>query len=79
MKLWESLLRTSGGAIETSLTKTDWVKIDFRWKDCKWKYAPKNDEDKITVRNFTGEMVEVIQLSADDARETLGVMQTPTG
>ena len=79
MDLWESLLRTSGGAIETSLTKTDWVKIDFQWNNGKWKNAPKNEDDKIRVRNYTGETVEVIQLSVDDARETLGVMQTPSG
>ena len=79
MDLWESLLRTSGGAIETSLTKTDWVKIDFKWKDGKWKYIDRNENDTIRVRNYTGENVEVIQLSAQDARETLGVMQTPTG
>ena len=79
MDLWESLLRTSGGAIETSLTKTDWVKIDFKWKNGTWKYAPKNEEEKIRVRNFTGDTVDVIQLSVEESRETLGVMQTPSG
>ena len=29
MVLWEYLLRTTGGAIETSDTKTDWVQISF--------------------------------------------------
>ena len=33
MKLWEELLRVTGGAIETSLTKTDWVNIRFEWNN----------------------------------------------
>ena len=38
MRLWESLLRTTGGAIETSDTKTDWVQIGFEWKQGKFVY-----------------------------------------
>ena len=30
MTLWEELLRVTGGAIETSDTKTDWVNIRFK-------------------------------------------------
>ena len=33
VRLWEELLRVTGGVIETSDTKTDWVNIDFEWKN----------------------------------------------
>ena len=44
VKLWGKLLRVTGGAIETSETKTDWVNIEFVWIKEKWKIKKKNEE-----------------------------------
>ena len=79
MVLWESLLRTTGGAIETSETKTDWVRIFFDWDKGKWKLKKKDDNIKMRVRNSTGDEVVITQLEPTDARETLGVMQSADG
>ena len=79
VRLWEELLRVTGGAIETSDTKTDWVNIDFEWKNEKWNMKPKDDQMVIHVRNHTGNEVEIKQLEPSTARETLGVMQSITG
>lgn len=79
MVLWESLLRTTGGAIETSETKTDWVRIFFDWDKGKWKLKKKDENLKMRVRNSTGEEVVIKQLEPTDARETLGVMQSADG
>ena len=79
VKLWGKLLRVTGGAIETSETKTDWVNIEFVWIKEKWKIKKKNEEKEIYVRNFNGDEVKIKQLQPTTARETLGVMQTVTG
>ena len=79
MVLWESLLRTTGGAIETSDTKTDWVRIAFDWHNGEWKLKKKDEEQKMRVRNYTGQEVVIKQLEPTDARETLGVMQSADG
>ena len=72
-------MRVTGGAIETSDTKTDWVNIDFEWKNEKWNMKPKDDQMMIHVRNHTGNEVVIKQLEPSTARETLGVMQSITG
>ena len=79
MVLWEYLLRTTGGAIETSDTKTDWVRRAFDWHNGEWKLKKKDEEQTMRVRNYTGQEVVIKQLEPTDARETLGVMQSADG
>ena len=77
LDLWESLLRTTGGALEP--TKSDWVKIRHIWKDGKTTLDNEKEERPLTVRNPAGEQEELQQKAANEARETLGVWQTPNG
>ena len=77
LELWESLLRTTGGALEP--TKSDWVKIRHIWKDGKTTLDNNKEERPLTVRNPAGDQEELTQKSANEARETLGVWQTPSG
>jgi len=39
LSLWESLLRTTGGAINP--TKSDWVWIEQKWNNGQWRYERK--------------------------------------
>ena len=77
LDLWESLLRTTGGALEP--TKSDWVKIRHVWKDGKTSLDNNKEDRPLTVRNPAGEQEELKQKAANEARETLGVWQTPNG
>ena len=79
MRLWESLLRTTSGAIETSDTKTDWVHIGFEWKQGKCFMKEKDTTLQMMIRNHRGNEVAIKQLGPHEARETLGVMQSPDG
>ena len=56
--LWESLLRTTGGAIVVEPTKTDWVNIAFKNVKGSMKMKPPNPEQILTVRNTDGEIVQ---------------------
>ena len=77
LDLWESLLRTTGGALEP--TKSDWVKIRHVWKDGKTTLDNKKEELPLTVRNPEGNIQNLKQMRANEARETLGVWQAPNG
>ena len=77
LDLWESLLRTTGGALEP--TKSDWVAIRHTWKDGKSKLVTKLEPNELTVRNPAGEREALEQKKSNEARETLGVWQAPDG
>ena len=77
LDLWESLLRTTGGALEPS--KSDWVKIRHVWKDGKTTLDNRKEDTPLTVRNPAGRRENLKQMKANEARETLGVWQTPNG
>ena len=79
MDLWESLLRTTGGAIVVEPGKTDWVKINFEEKNHKMVMAKMNSDEKLFVRNTDGERKQLEQLDVSTARKTLGVMQCVNG
>ena len=46
------LLRTTGRAIETSDTKTDWVWIAFDWHNGEWRLKEKDDKKKCEYRTI---------------------------
>ena len=77
LDLWESLLRTTGGALEP--TKSDWVAIKHEWKDGKSILSKKLEPTELTVRNPAGEQQALEQKRSNEARETLGVWQAPDG
>ena len=79
MDLWESLLRTTGGAIVVKPGKSDWVKINFEEKNHNMVLAKLNNKEKLFVRNTDGERKELEQLDVSTARKTLGVVQCVTG
>ena len=79
MDLWESLLRTTGGAIVVEPGKIDWVKINFVEKNHKMVMAKMNNDEKLFVRNTDGERKQLEQLDVSTARKTLGVMQCVNG
>ena len=77
LDLWESLLRTTGGALEP--TKSDWVAIKHVWKDGKTKLSTKLEPTELTERNPAGTRQALEQKKSNEARETLGVWQVPDG
>ena len=77
LTLWESLLHTTGGAIEP--TKSDWTKLKYKWQKGKAIIEKADRNDKLYMRNPDGEIEELVQKDPTDARETLGVWQTATG
>ena len=77
LTLWESLLRTTGGAIEPS--KSDWTKLKYKWYRGKAKLEGADPNDKLFMRSPDGVIQELVQKEPSDARETLGVWQTATG
>jgi len=79
MDLWESLLRTTGGAIVVEPGKSDWVKINFEEENHKMVLAKLNNEEKLFVHNTDGKRKELEQLDVSTVRKTLGVMQCVTG
>ena len=79
MTLWDSLLRTTGGALELSDTKSDFINIGFEWKNGRSKMKKKDETLSISVQNHLGILQNVHQLNPTDARETLGVFQAAHG
>ena len=77
LTLWESLLRTTGGAIEPS--KSDWTRLSYKWKNGQATVQPTITTDVINIRNSNGETQELKQTPATHARETLGVWQSADG
>ena len=77
LELWESLLRTTGGAIEPS--KTFWVKILYEWKNVKHTLQKANHNEELWVRNSTGTPEKIDQIEPNIARRTLGVWQAADG
>ena len=77
IELWESLLRTTGGAIEPS--KTDWVGIQYEWKNSKPCLKKANRSDKLYTLDPSGTRTEIKQIETHEARRTLGVWQTANG
>ena len=70
LTLWEEVLRATGGAVEPG--KSDWLLISYRWKDGNWSYGTKYKGD-LEVRDKDKNIKALKQLSAHEARETLGV------
>ena len=78
LTLWEELLRVTGGALDVK-DKSDWTLIAFEWKQGKSKLKPIDRNVVLKVRDHEGDIVEMKQISSTSARETLGVMQAPSG
>ena len=77
--MWESLLRTTGGAIVVEPGKSDWVKINFEEKNHEMVLAKLNNDEKLFVCNTDSKRKELEQLDVSTAHKTLGVMQCVTG
>jgi hypothetical protein len=71
INLWEGGLRTTGGALVPS--KSDWTLIDFEVYDGKWRYTTSNQNEKLSVKDETGQRYNLKQLEATTGRLTLGV------
>ena len=77
LTLWETLLRTTGGAIEP--TKSDWTKLKYKWQGGKVSLEEADPNDILYMRNPDGEVMELKQKDPTEAREALGVWQMATG
>ena len=75
--LWDELLRATGGAIEPG--KSDWVLVNYEWKQQQWKLTARDENHTLEVRDPYDKVKPLQQLKPTDARETLGVWQSPTG
>ena len=69
LSLWESLLRTTGGAIEPS--KSDWTRLDYTWKQGKAKLKNTVSLDTLQMRDTDGNIQDLKQQTPQTSRETL--------
>ena len=75
---WEAVSRTTGGALAPHKCWS-WI-IAFDWKNDTWSYKSTNNEDhKMTVKDSTGKVVQMVTLEAHMAKEMLGVQLAPDG
>jgi len=74
---WEALLSATGGALVPE--KCFWYLVDFEFMGSQWQYTRKSDSVLLVVRNAAGNLVMIPQLSATEARRTLGVRVAPDG
>ena len=77
LDLWETLIRSTGGAIVGE--KSDYTVINWVWRNGKPYYEPKNEETIMEVRNEHGERETLAHLPTHEARRTLGVWQAADG
>ena len=78
LTLWEEVLRVTGGALDVK-EKSDWTMISFCWDKGIAKIRPMNPIHTLSVRDHKDDNVQMKQLDPETARETLGVMQAPSG
>lgn len=75
--LWESLLRTTGSAIEP--TKSDWTKLKYKWKGHNTVIEKHQKEEKLYMLGPNKQKEELQKIEEDEARETLRVWQAGNG
>ena len=78
LKLWEEILRITGGALDVK-DKSDWTMISYKWKKGVATLRSMNPDHTLEVRDREEDIVLMKQLDPTTARETLGVMQAPSG
>ena len=78
LTLWEEILRVTGGALDVK-DKSDWTLISFKWKKGIATLRPMNPIHSLSVRDHEDDIIPMKQIDATSARETLGVMQAPSG
>ena len=71
LKLWETLIRTTRGAIEP--TKSHWVRISHKWKNGKSTLEKANLDEHLELRDAQGNTSNLQQIEATEAKRTLGV------
>lgn len=77
LDLWEGGIWTTGGAIVPE--KSDWVLIEFEWKNGIWKYKPLSHRNKLFVTGADRSRAPLRQLAVTEGRLTLGVHIAPDG
>jgi hypothetical protein len=77
LQLWEEGIRATGGELKGS--KSDFAIINFIWEKGYWRYEKRNDTYRLSVSNDKGQVEELKQLDASEARRTLGVWQAVDG
>ena len=78
LKLWEEILQVTGGALDVN-DKSDWTLLSHKWKKGILSLRPMDRVHTLEVRDHAGDIVQMKQLAPTTARETLGVMQAPSG
>jgi hypothetical protein len=79
MRLWDDLLRTTGGSLEIDVNKTDFVAVDFVQRNGLMKMSDAKSNRTLVAKDTNGEYRPLTQLTINDARKTLGVYQSPRG
>ena len=77
LRLWETLLRTTGGAIEP--TKSHWVRISHKWKNGKSSLEKANRNEHLELRDPQGNTTHLQQIEVTESKRTLGVWQAACG
>ena len=78
LTLWEELLRVTDSALDVK-DKSDWTLIVFEWNKGIAKLKKMDENHTVKVRDHEEDLVTMKQILPTQARETLGVMQAPSG
>ena len=73
---WARSLAITGGALKPE--KCFWYSIGFLWTNGIWRYAQATDTE-VKVPDFSGQEQPIEHLGPHDAKEVMGVWQTPAG
>ena len=78
LKLWEELLRVTGGALHIKDNR-DWTLIAFEWNKGITQFEKMDKRNIPKVRDHEEDLVVMKQMPLTQGRETLGAMQAPSG
>ena len=76
---WEAAAKTTGGSI--AVDKSWFYLIHFEWKNGQWKYGDLDNilADELNCKDKNGRRQHLNYISADQAKEMLGVFLAPDG
>jgi len=76
LDLWETGLRTSGGAL--SAKKSRWTYLDFHWKKGKWEYkSTAKLPGTLFMNDILGKRLLLDRLEPHEAEHLLGIRLAP--
>ncbi len=77
LTLWDELIEVNGNAIAPD--KCWWYLVDFKWRNGRWKAVDEGKGLNLRARDKTKSLRSLAYLTADTAKEMLGVYLSPDG